>query len=217
MAIPIEKTFQVQEPVDQVWNLLSDPKRVATCVPGAKITEQVDDKTYRGTITLVVPTMLTSAADIEDLAEALEVRFLANRDRNLHFGLLTDFPDADQEMLPQDAPLLELARRSIEELNAKYGDAAGGAADDALEAALAGDGDRHGRCQRHAQLYRGHQPSGDDHHGEPGQLDRQPASLQPDDQRHGRHGQVCGFPRLGARAPRDCFLPKPGYACSETP
>ena len=93
---------------------------------------------------VVVPTMLASAADIEDLAEALEVRFLANRDRNLHFGLLTDFPDADQEILPQDASLLELARRSIEELNAKYGDAAGGAADDALEAALAGDGDRHG-------------------------------------------------------------------------
>src|ERR1700685_1242720 len=50
MAIPIEKTFQVQEPVEEVWNLLSDPKRVATCVPGAKITEQVDDKTYKGTI-----------------------------------------------------------------------------------------------------------------------------------------------------------------------
>jgi uncharacterized protein len=54
MAIPIEKTFQVQEPVDQVWNLLSDPKRVATCVPGAKITEQVDDKTYKGTISVKV-------------------------------------------------------------------------------------------------------------------------------------------------------------------
>src|ERR1700693_5389356 len=93
---------------------------------------------------VVVPTMLISAADIEDLAEALEVRFLANRDRNLHFGLLTDFPDADQEMLPQDASLLELARRSIDELNAKYGDATGGAVDDVLEAALAGDGDRHG-------------------------------------------------------------------------
>jgi carbon monoxide dehydrogenase subunit G len=50
MAIPIEKTFQVKEPVEQVWSLLSDPKRVATCVPGAKITEQVDDKTYKGTI-----------------------------------------------------------------------------------------------------------------------------------------------------------------------
>ena len=31
------------------------------------------------------------------LVEALEVRFLANRDANLHFGLLTDFADAAEE------------------------------------------------------------------------------------------------------------------------
>ena len=43
---------------------------------------------------VVVPTMLTSAQNIEDLVEALEVRFLANRDEHLHFGLLTDFRDA---------------------------------------------------------------------------------------------------------------------------
>jgi carbon monoxide dehydrogenase subunit G len=54
MAIQIEKTFQVKEPLDQVWSLLSDPKRVATCVPGAKITEQVDEKTYKGTISVKV-------------------------------------------------------------------------------------------------------------------------------------------------------------------
>jgi uncharacterized protein len=54
MAIPIEKTFQVKEPVEQVWSLLSDPRRVATCVPGAKITEQVDENTYKGTISVKV-------------------------------------------------------------------------------------------------------------------------------------------------------------------
>ena len=43
---------------------------------------------------VVVPTMLISTQNIEDLIEALEVRFLANRDDNLHFGLLTDFRDA---------------------------------------------------------------------------------------------------------------------------
>src|SRR5437879_11158561 len=36
----------------------------------------------------VVPAMLTSAQDVEGLIEALEVRFLANRVTNLHFGLL---------------------------------------------------------------------------------------------------------------------------------
>jgi cyclic beta-1,2-glucan synthetase len=70
---------------------------------------------------VVVPTMLTSAAAIADLVEGLEVRFLANQDKNLRFGLLTDWLDAHQETLPEDAALLSLAECKIEELNAKYG------------------------------------------------------------------------------------------------
>ena len=54
---------------------------------------------------VIVPTMLANAQNIEDLVEALEVRFLANRDENLHFGLLTDFQDAAEESLPEDEPL----------------------------------------------------------------------------------------------------------------
>ena len=73
----------------------------------------------------VIPTMLTSAQNIEDLVEALEVRFLANRDENLHFGLLTDFRDAHAETMPEDELLLELARKRIEELNEKYGSVKG--------------------------------------------------------------------------------------------
>ena len=41
-------------------------------------------------------------------------------DENLHFGLLTDFRDAPEETLPEDEPLLLLARQRIEELNEKY-------------------------------------------------------------------------------------------------
>jgi cellobiose phosphorylase len=70
---------------------------------------------------VVVPTMLTSAQNVEDLVEALEVRFLGNRDTSLHFGLLTDFLDAQQETLPGDGPLVELAGARIDELNEKYG------------------------------------------------------------------------------------------------
>ena len=69
---------------------------------------------------VIVPTLLSSAAAIEELAEALEVRFLANRDDGLHFGLLTDFCDAAQETLPEDAALLALAEARIGQLNAKY-------------------------------------------------------------------------------------------------
>ncbi|NMG74014.1 GH36-type glycosyl hydrolase domain-containing protein [Aromatoleum diolicum] len=79
---------------------------------------------------VVVPTMLTSAASVEDLVEALEVRFLANRDASLHFGLLTDFLDAQHESLPEDGPLMELARTRIDELNEKYTNGEGWTRDD---------------------------------------------------------------------------------------
>lgn len=69
---------------------------------------------------VVVPSMITSPQNIEDLAEALEVRFLANQDENLHFGLLTDFKDAPQEQLAEDDPLIQLVSRKIAELNEKY-------------------------------------------------------------------------------------------------
>ncbi|MBI4756557.1 MAG: cyclic beta 1-2 glucan synthetase [Betaproteobacteria bacterium] len=71
---------------------------------------------------VVVPTLLTSARSLDSLVEALEVRFLANRDRNLRFGLLTDFRDAAEETLAEDAPLLHLARERIDALNAQYAD-----------------------------------------------------------------------------------------------
>lgn len=69
---------------------------------------------------VVVPTMLSSPRSIEGLIEALEVRFLANRDKHLHFGLLTDFLDAPTETTPTDQPLLALLQAGIERLNGQY-------------------------------------------------------------------------------------------------
>ena len=73
----------------------------------------------------VVPTMLTGTESIAALIEAMEVRFLANRDDNLHFALLTDFLDAPTEALPEDEALLQLAQKGIEGLNIKYNDPKG--------------------------------------------------------------------------------------------
>ncbi|MFC5472552.1 GH36-type glycosyl hydrolase domain-containing protein [Paraherbaspirillum soli] len=69
---------------------------------------------------VAVPSMLTDPDGIDQLSEALEVRFLANRDPHLHFCLLTDFRDAANETQPEDALLLQLAQQRIEELNLKY-------------------------------------------------------------------------------------------------
>lgn len=78
------------------------------------------------TTLVVIPSMLTCLSEIELLAGNLEVRFLANRGDNLYFGLLTDFPDAEQEILTEDASLLSYAQEKIEELNNRYGDSLGG-------------------------------------------------------------------------------------------
>jgi carbon monoxide dehydrogenase subunit G len=59
MAIKIEKTFQIEEPLESVWKFLSDPKKVANCVPGAQITEAVDERTYKGVIKVQVGPSVT--------------------------------------------------------------------------------------------------------------------------------------------------------------
>jgi cellobiose phosphorylase len=69
---------------------------------------------------VVVPTMLTSPQGVEALLEGLEVRYLANRDRQLYFALLTDFKDAAEETLPEDGSLFQAAREGIDELNDKH-------------------------------------------------------------------------------------------------
>ena len=69
---------------------------------------------------VVVPTLLQHAQGIDHLLEALEVRFLANRDSHLHFALLTDLQDADQETVPGDDQLVMSAGAGINALNAKY-------------------------------------------------------------------------------------------------
>jgi carbon monoxide dehydrogenase subunit G len=59
MAIKIEKTFQVQEPLESVWAFISDPRKVANCLPGAQITETVDDRTFKGVIKIQVGPSVT--------------------------------------------------------------------------------------------------------------------------------------------------------------
>jgi carbon monoxide dehydrogenase subunit G len=54
MLVKIEKTFQVQQALEKVWSFLSDPRKVVTCVPGAQITEQVDERTYKGGVSVKV-------------------------------------------------------------------------------------------------------------------------------------------------------------------
>ncbi len=69
---------------------------------------------------VIVPTILGSVERVEELMAHLEVQALGNLDPNLHFAILSDFPDATVETLPGDAAMLEAARAAIDALNRKH-------------------------------------------------------------------------------------------------
>jgi cyclic beta-1,2-glucan synthetase len=68
---------------------------------------------------VVIPTLLIAEEQAREAAKALEIRYLGNRDANLHFALLTDPPDSTQEFDDKDA-LAGFCSQLIEELNLKY-------------------------------------------------------------------------------------------------
>ena len=71
-------------------------------------------------MTLVaVPSLLLDEEQVRRLVDDVEVRFLGNHDRNLHFALLTDLPDSRSEPREGD-PLVDLCAELIEGLNEKY-------------------------------------------------------------------------------------------------
>jgi cyclic beta-1,2-glucan synthetase len=72
---------------------------------------------------VVVPTMLTTRAAIEEQIERLEVHHLASPDGDLRFALLSDWADAATENAPDDDELLAAAAAGIARLNQRHGPA----------------------------------------------------------------------------------------------
>ena len=71
---------------------------------------------------VAVPSLLLNEAQVRDLVLDLEIRFLANRDPNVYFALLTDAPDSNRAVDERDA-LVDVCRSLIEGLNRRYSEA----------------------------------------------------------------------------------------------
>src|SRR3990172_6035291 len=54
MPSRIEERFTVQVPLERVWSYLVDPRQVVGCLPGAELTEVVDDRTFHGAVKVKV-------------------------------------------------------------------------------------------------------------------------------------------------------------------
>jgi uncharacterized protein len=63
--VEFDNSFEVPLPPAQAWPVLMDIKRIAPCMPGAELTEVVDDKTYKGKIGVRLgPVALTFAGTV---------------------------------------------------------------------------------------------------------------------------------------------------------
>ena len=74
----IEEKFTVDAPADDVWAFLTDPERVAGALPGAEITEKLDENTYKGGMGVKVGPLAaaytgTVAFDLDEEARAAVV------------------------------------------------------------------------------------------------------------------------------------------------
>lgn len=78
----ITKDFEIAQPISVVWKSLANPEEIVGCVPGASITEKIDDKNYKGqVVTKFGPIKAAYAGDIEiiELDEANHKMVLKGR------------------------------------------------------------------------------------------------------------------------------------------
>jgi carbon monoxide dehydrogenase subunit G len=70
----LEQSFEVDAPLERVWEALIDVERVAPCLPGAAVTGRNDDGTYNGTFTIKIgPTTAsyTGKLEMRDIDESV--------------------------------------------------------------------------------------------------------------------------------------------------
>ncbi len=82
MTTQIVKEFEIEQPIEAVWKNLADPVEIVVCVPGASITEKIDDKNFKGqVVTKFGPIKAAYAGDIEivELDEANKKMVLKGR------------------------------------------------------------------------------------------------------------------------------------------
>lgn len=69
---------------------------------------------------VVVPTLLTRRSSIQEMVNRLEKHYLASRDGEVYFALLTDWTDAPTKFRKGDWDILDVATREIARLNQTY-------------------------------------------------------------------------------------------------
>src|SRR5579862_8801715 len=98
--------------VNRLTSMVVPPRRI----PKMDFSEGIPAES---TTLVAVPCLLLSEDEVRRNVEALEIRYLGNRDPHLHFALLTDSPDASQPFDKHDE-LIGICSTLVHQLNQKY-------------------------------------------------------------------------------------------------
>ena len=107
---------------DRCGGVAGQPRRHESLRPGTLPALELHDGVPASLRTMVVvPTLLTTQAELEEQIERLEVHYLASQDGDLRFALLSDWTDSATENAPGDDELLGAAAAGIARLNERHG------------------------------------------------------------------------------------------------
>jgi carbon monoxide dehydrogenase subunit G len=109
MAIEISEKMTVEVPIEEAWSFVNDAERVAACIPGAELVEEVDEKTFLGKAKVKLGAITTSYQGkvvFEEIDEGSYTMQLAGEGRETGGGTargtlavrLTALPEGGTEM-----------------------------------------------------------------------------------------------------------------------
>jgi carbon monoxide dehydrogenase subunit G len=87
--VKIEQNVEIDAPMDRVWALVNDVPRIAPCMPGAQLTNVVDEKTYEGTVRVKLGPINMSykgTAVLEEVDEASHTARIAANGKDVRGG-----------------------------------------------------------------------------------------------------------------------------------
>jgi carbon monoxide dehydrogenase subunit G len=132
MQVTLKNSFIVTQRIERVWAILSDPRQVATCMPGVEILEALDEKTFRGAVKLKLgpfSAQFLGELVIEHLDPAAhEIRMVGKGKDSTGsatmtiVGKLTEHPGGQTEMVSQSdlvisGKLAQFGARMIEDVS----------------------------------------------------------------------------------------------------
>lgn len=126
MKVQLEKSFALGGPAAAAWVLLQDLEAVAACMPGARITERVDERHVKGTVTVKLgPASLVFRGEVQvkDVDDGARSLFLVGRgtDTTGTSGAAMDLRAHIEEDGPAACKLVGAAEVSVSGKAATFG------------------------------------------------------------------------------------------------